>query len=144
MLPKPPIRHLPDHMCPLALLRAHRHYVPRHSSPAESSAKRGHLYFAGRGHLNLGLTAAEEGCEGLDVPDIVVARLVAELAHGHVFEHAAAKIADGLLAHRRAPVLRLRFETPRSSRRSPCSVTSSQLGLNLAPKHRPCAKRAPA
>src|SRR5262245_54754007 len=56
MLPKPPIRHLPDHMCPLALLRAHRHYVPRHSSPAESSAKRGHLYFAGRGHLNLGLT----------------------------------------------------------------------------------------
>ncbi len=44
--------------------------------------------------------ATEESGEGLDVADIVVAGLLAELAHRHVFEHAAAKIADGLLAHR--------------------------------------------
>ena len=44
--------------------------------------------------------AAEEAGEGLDVADIVVAGLLAELAHRHVLEHAAAKVADGLLAHR--------------------------------------------
>jgi len=34
--------------------------------------------------------AAEEGCESLDVADIVVAGLLAEIAHGHVFDHALA------------------------------------------------------
>src|SRR5262245_55090091 len=56
--------------------------------------------------------AAEEGCESLDVPDIIVARLVAELAHGHVFEHAAAQIADGLLAHRKGSCLEVEVPNP--------------------------------
>jgi hypothetical protein len=43
---------------------------------------------------------AEEGCEGPHVPDIVVARLLDEVAHGHVFDHALAQRADGLLTHR--------------------------------------------
>ena len=48
--------------------------------------------------------ATEESGEGLDVADIVVAGLLAELAYCHIFEHAAAKVTDGLLAHRGAPV----------------------------------------
>ena len=36
-------------------------------------------------------------------PDIVVARLLDELAHAHVFDHAPAQWADGLLTHRCYP-----------------------------------------
>jgi hypothetical protein len=54
--------------------------------------------------------AAEEGCERPDVADIVALRLLDELAHGHVFDHAPAQRADAgadkRLAHRDAPVLR--------------------------------------
>src|SRR5246500_216013 len=49
---------------------------------------------------------AEESCEGPHVPDIVVACLLDEVAHAHVFDHAPAQRADGLLTHRGAPVLR--------------------------------------
>src|ERR1700687_2130308 len=56
--------------------------------------------------------AAEKGCKCPDVPDIVVARLLDEVAHGHVFDHAPAQRADGLLTHRGAPVLRWRFCNP--------------------------------
>src|SRR5437763_9045308 len=62
---------------------------------------------------------AEEGCERPDVADIVVSRLLDEVAHGHVFDHAPAQRADGLLTHRGAPVLRWRLLTPRSSRQAP-------------------------
>src|SRR6516165_966520 len=55
---------------------------------------------------------AEEGCERSDVPDIVVARLLDEVAHGHVFDHAPGQRTDGLLTHRGAPVLRWRFCNP--------------------------------
>jgi hypothetical protein len=44
--------------------------------------------------------AAEELGEGLDVADIVVAGLLAEFTHRHIFDHAAAKVTDGLVAHR--------------------------------------------
>jgi len=44
--------------------------------------------------------SGERPGEGLDVADMVVAGLVTELTHRHVLEHAAAKITDGLLAHR--------------------------------------------
>jgi hypothetical protein len=44
--------------------------------------------------------AAEELGKHRDVADVVVAGLLAEFAHRHVLEHAAAKFADGLLAHR--------------------------------------------
>jgi hypothetical protein len=50
--------------------------------------------------------AAEKGCKGPDVADIVVSSLLAEIAQAHVFDHALAQWADGLLAHRGAPVLR--------------------------------------
>ena len=49
--------------------------------------------------------AAEEGGEVPDVADVVVLRLLAEAADRHVFDHAPAQRADGLLAHRDAPVL---------------------------------------
>ena len=45
--------------------------------------------------------AAEKSGKRLDMPDIVVLRLGAEGADGHVRDHAAAKIADGLVTHRR-------------------------------------------
>jgi hypothetical protein len=45
--------------------------------------------------------AAEKSGKRLDMPDIVVLRLVAEAPDRHVRDHAAAKIADRLVAHRR-------------------------------------------
>jgi hypothetical protein len=39
--------------------------------------------------------------KGLDVPDIVVLRILAKAPDRHVRDHAAAKIADRLVAHRR-------------------------------------------
>ena len=45
---------------------------------------------------------AEESCESLDLSDIVVARLLDEVAHRHVFDHTLAQRADGFLAHRGA------------------------------------------
>jgi hypothetical protein len=47
--------------------------------------------------------APEEGGEGPDVTDIVVARLLDEVAHRHVFDQAPAQRADGRLAHRGLP-----------------------------------------
>ncbi len=43
---------------------------------------------------------AEELHKVLDMADIVVLRLLAEAADGHVLQHAAAQIADGLLDYR--------------------------------------------
>src|SRR4029077_10408581 len=45
--------------------------------------------------------AAEKSGKGLDIPDIVALRLVAEGPDGHVCDHAGAKIADSLVTHRR-------------------------------------------
>jgi hypothetical protein len=45
--------------------------------------------------------AADKFGKGLDVPDIVVLRILAKAPDGHVRDHAAAKIADRLVAHRR-------------------------------------------
>jgi len=47
--------------------------------------------------------AAEKSGKSLNIPDIVVLRLVAEGPDGHVCDHAAAKIADRLVTHRRLP-----------------------------------------
>jgi hypothetical protein len=41
-----------------------------------------------RGRIRL---AAEKGCKCPDVPDIVVTRLLDEVAHRHVFDHAPAR-----------------------------------------------------
>ena len=43
--------------------------------------------------------AAEKSGKGLDLPDILVLGLVAEAADRHVRDHAAAQIADRLVAH---------------------------------------------
>src|SRR5712664_4459861 len=56
--------------------------------------------------------AAEKGCECPDVSDIIVARLLDEVAHRHVFDHALAQRDDGLITHRGAPVLRWRLMDP--------------------------------
>jgi len=45
--------------------------------------------------------AAEKSGKGLNMPDIVVPRLVAEGPDGHVRDQAAAKIADRLVTHQR-------------------------------------------
>src|SRR6516162_11737569 len=54
--------------------------------------------------------AAEEGSKRLDVANVVVLRLLDKVTHRHVFDHAGAQWADGLLAHLRLLVLRLRFD----------------------------------
>jgi hypothetical protein len=77
--------------------------------------------------------ATEEPGERLDVADIVVAGLLAELAYRHIFEHAAAKIADGLVAHRRAPVLRLEVANP--------SILKTERPPRHQPLTAPVAKR---
>src|ERR1700737_3503937 len=63
----------------------------------------------GRGRIRC---AAEKGCKCPDVTDIVVVRLLDEVAHRHVFDHAPAQRADGLITHRGAPVLRWRLLDP--------------------------------
>ncbi len=45
--------------------------------------------------------AAQKLGKGLDVPDIIVLGLGAEVAVRHILQHAAAQIADGLVTHRR-------------------------------------------
>jgi hypothetical protein len=45
--------------------------------------------------------SGRKSAKGLDMPDIVVLRVDAEVLHGHVCDRAAAKIAAGLVSHRR-------------------------------------------
>ena len=45
--------------------------------------------------------APEELGKGLDVPDVIVLGLGAEVAVRHILQNAAAQIADGLVTHRR-------------------------------------------
>src|SRR6516165_11678874 len=51
----------------------------------------------------------------LNVPDVIVLSLLAELAHAHVFDHAGAQRADGRLAHRSAPGPEAELVAPSSS-----------------------------
>jgi len=53
-LPHPPFRHLPDHMRPLALFRAHLQKVPVHRSPESLSAKKGTSQLCRKGTSELG------------------------------------------------------------------------------------------
>jgi len=80
--------------------------------------------------------AADEGCKRPHVPNVVVARLLAEAAHAHVLDHARTQRADG-------PVRRMRDDRgllsraegcwtfdardrmPRSSRRSVHAITAA-------------------
>src|SRR6476469_4662629 len=81
--------------------------------------------------------AAEKGCERPDVPDIVVVRLLDEVAHRHVFDHAPAQRADGLITHRGDPVLRWRLIDPLDSQdRTP--------GLSPAPAYLVTSSAPPA
>src|ERR1700754_3386958 len=65
--------------------------------------------------------------KGPHVPDIVVACLLHEVAHRHVFDHAPAQRADGLLTHRGAPVLRWRLVDPSILKTGPRLVIVSRL-----------------
>jgi hypothetical protein len=58
--------------------------------------------------------AAEKPRKRLHVLDVIVLRLLTEAAYGHALEHAAAKIAYGLVLHWEVS-LRLGDFTPRSS-----------------------------
>jgi Uroporphyrinogen decarboxylase (URO-D) len=54
-------------------------------------------FAAGEGPHGRIRRAPEKGCKDPDVPDIVVARLLDEVAHAHIFDHAPAQRTDGLL-----------------------------------------------
>lgn len=70
--------------------------------------------------------AAQKGRQQLDRADIAALSSEGEIVHTHVFDHASAQRADGLLeirgSHQGSPVLRVECLTPRSSRRSTCPV----------------------
>src|SRR5260370_23110948 len=89
---------------------------------------------------------AEEGCEHPHVPDIVVARLLDEVAHRHVFDHAPAHRADGLLTHRGAPVLRWRLIDPSILKTGRPACHPIPLAWSPHRRHwlQPRAQRAPA
>src|SRR5258708_9959449 len=87
--------------------------------------------------------AAEKGCECPDVPDIVVARLLDEVAHRHVFDHASAQRADGLITHRGAPVLRWRLIDPSILKTERPPVTCARSKSYCGRRNRPTAPPAP-
>src|SRR5712664_3436049 len=87
--------------------------------------------------------AAEKGCERPDVPDIVVVRLLNEVAHRHVFDHAPAQRADGLITHRGAPVLRWRLIDPSILKTERPPVTCARSKSYCGRRNRPTAPPAP-
>jgi hypothetical protein len=62
---------------------------------------------------------AEKRGEVLDPLHIVMLGFRRELADHHVFDHASAQWADGLVGHGDAPVLNEVVETPQSQDRAP-------------------------
>src|ERR1700758_1485901 len=76
---------------------------------------------------------SEEGCERLDLPDIVVARLLDEVAHHHIFDHALAQRADGVLAHRGAPCMGLSLSSANFAKRSSVHLLSPSVGAHSIP-----------
>src|SRR5437879_7717568 len=81
-----------------------------------------------------------------EAADIVVARLLDEVAHRHVFDHAPAQRADGLLTHRGAPVLRWRLLNPSILKTGRPACHPVPLTWSLRRCRRLClrAQRAPA
>src|SRR6266850_4351990 len=88
--------------------------------------------------------AAEKGCECPDVPDIVVVRLLNEVAHRHVFDHAPAQRADGLLAHWELLVLRWRLIDPSILKTERPPVTCARSKSYGGRRNRPTAPPAPS
>src|SRR6266849_3744783 len=86
--------------------------------------------------------AAEKGCKCPDVPDIVVVRLLDEVAHRHVFDHAPAQRADGLITHRGAPVLRWRLIDPSILKTERPPVTCARSKSYCGRRNRPTAPPA--
>jgi hypothetical protein len=66
---------------------------------------------------------AEEGAQRLDMIDIVLPGLVAERTDGHVRQHAAVQIVDGLVGHR--SLLGSGLQTLRSSGPKPVLLRES-------------------
>src|SRR5713101_8623811 len=77
------------------------------------------------------------------LPDIVVVRLLDEVAHRHVFDHAPAQRADGLLAHWGAPVLRLECLNPSILKTERPPVTCARSKSYCGRRNRPTAPPAP-
>src|SRR6202023_1991149 len=87
--------------------------------------------------------AAEKSCKCPDVPDIVVVRLLDEVAHRHVFDHAPAQRADGLITHRGSPVLRWRLIDPSILKTERPPVTCARSKSYCGRRNRPTAPPAP-
>ncbi len=68
--------------------------------------------------------AADKLGKALDVPDIIVPGLGAEVTVRHVLQQAAAKIADGLVAHR-GLLSEVRNTSILSPKREPCYPISA-------------------
>ena len=64
--------------------------------------------------------------------DIVVASLLAEIAHANVFDHALAQWTDGLLAHRGAPCLEVEVLDPLILKTGHRPVTAPRLTCSHA------------
>src|SRR6202166_4216258 len=97
----------------------------------------------GRGRIRC---AAEKGCKCPDVPDIVVVRLLDEVAHRHVFDHAPAQRADGLITHPGCSCLEVEVGRPLDSQDRTPGLSSAPAyfvtpSVPLAPLR---AQRAPA
>src|SRR6266849_1808600 len=78
------------------------------------------------------------------LPDIVVVRLLDEVAHRHVFDHAPAQRADGLITHRGAPVLRWRLIDPSILKTERPPVTCARSKSYCGRRNRPTAPPAPS
>src|SRR5262245_15947206 len=80
-----------------------------------------------------GRRAAEKLRKGLDGADVVALGGGAKLADRHVLGHALPQRADGRLAHRGAPVLRLEVRNPSILKTERPAPSSSALQLVTAP-----------
>src|SRR5262245_54356305 len=88
--------------------------------------------------------AAEKAGESLNVLEVIVLRLLAEPADGHVLKHAAAKIADRLVAHWGVLVLRLEVDEPLDPQDETLPITLPAALPRLHPRRLPTPQQAGA
>jgi hypothetical protein len=86
--------------------------------------------------------AAEKAGESLNVLEVIVLRLLAEPADGHVLEQAAAKIADRLVAHWGVLVLRLEVDEPLDPQDETLPITLPVLLAGVSPRRLPTPQQA--
>src|SRR5262245_19425215 len=88
--------------------------------------------------------AAEKAGESLNVLEVIVLRLLAEPADGHVLKHAAAKIADRLVAHWGVLVLRLEVDEPLDPQDETLPITLPAALAGAHPRRLPTPQQAGA